>query len=118
MKFLFATFALVLLLAAPGQAQQVNEREVDRLEAMLHQIVFSGLSQIKVFSPTRPITPFQVYQAYPDNVNWDKGHSVLFIGSRTDVTNPSNFLKHLSRHVEQVRSAFRRYGLQGYVLMA
>lgn len=51
-------------------------------------------------------------------VDWQAGHTAVFVGARQASVLPRQFLEQLSKHVELVKNAFAGKGLDGYLVAA
>lgn len=59
-----------------------------------------------------------VYEVSTRGTNWSSGYTTLFVGVRLKSQPRADFLKHLTRHVQEVRKKFQKFGLKGYIFSA
>lgn len=58
------------------------------------------------------------YDVIGTPVDWSKGHTLFFLGTRKKNVRPTDFLKRLSSHIQLVSKTLKPHGLQGYVIIA
>jgi hypothetical protein len=122
-SFIPDEFALVALHSEVAY-REIRKTPEGREYGRRHWDVFnkenSNSAPFKNYYETSPKTLEHnvAYDLIGKPVDWSKGHTLFFIGTKKDGLSSQKFLTRLSTHVDMVTKTFKGKGFKGYIVIA
>lgn len=109
LKIIFAALLILVGITSSSWGSNYGDSLINHLKQE---------SKLELFGPFDGIPKENhLYSAYPENVDWSKGYTTVFVGIRKDGYPARIFRKQMAHHIDLVRRAFRPMGLQGYLFI-
>ena len=93
-------------------------KNLTKILAIVTITLLGSFGSVSNAQGTYLVSPGVIYNISPHNTNWQQGYNVVYVGSRVPQLDAQTYLARLTHHVNQVRQAYGKLGLMGYIFFS